>query len=252
VRSDLYDRVARAEAAALDKFEFDYIYPDGIGENLGYWPEGPLWYVNNLLVSKLFRYTKREVMFAHGPVSNYSWHVFSRGNTTDFVNTGIIEYFDRVSLAGAAGCKDDLQPFEFGWFGYFTHSLAGDATGPREMEYAWCKALAYGAAMSIETDKATLDANGRTREIFTTIKKWEDLKLAGYFPERIKERLREPGREFALDQAADGAWQVRPVRASPLESAYPTACPSGLFGKARRNCSSSHARIDSSRGSDWA
>jgi len=155
------------------------------------------------------------VMFAHAPVSNYSWHVFSRSNTVDFVNTGIIEYFDRVSVAGAAGCNDDLQPFEFGWFGYFTHSLAGEATGPREMEYAWSKALAYGAAMSLETGKATLDANGRTGEIFATIKKWEELKLAGYFPERIKERLRQPGREFTLEQAAGGAWQVLPVTYAP-------------------------------------
>ena len=215
VRSDLYDRVARAEAGALDKFEFDYIYPDGIGENLGYWPEGPMWYVNNLLVSKLFHYTKREVMFGHAPVSNYSWHVFSRGNTTDFVNTGIIEHFDRVSVAGAAYSREDLQPFEFGWFGYFTHWLAGDATGPREMEYAWSKALAYGAAMSLETSKAELDANGRTREIFATIKNWEELKLAGYFPEAIKEQLRRPGREFTLEQAADGAWQVRPIIYGP-------------------------------------
>jgi hypothetical protein len=215
VRGDLYDRVARAGAAALDRFEFDYIYPDGIGENLGYWPEGPLWYVNNLLVSKLFRYTRREVLFGHGPVSNFSWHVFSRGNTTDFVNTGIIEHFDRVSVAGAARCREDLQPFEFGWFGYFTHSLAGEATALREMEYAWSKALAYGAAMSLETSKATLDANGRTREIFATIKKWEELKLADYFPERIKQRLREPGRDFTLEQAHNGAWQVRPVTYGP-------------------------------------
>ena len=215
VRSDLYDRIARSEAGALDNFKFDYIYPDGIGENLGYWPNGPLWYVNNLLVSKLFRYTKREVMFAHGPVSNYSWHVFSRGNTTDFVNTGIIEHFDRASVAGAVYCRDDLQPFEFGWFrllhplvGRQCHWPAGD--GVRVVQ-----ALAYGAAMSLETGKATLDANGRTGEIFATIKKWEELKLACYFPERIKERLREPGREFTLEQAADGAWQVRPVTYGP-------------------------------------
>ncbi|MFH1266370.1 MAG: hypothetical protein ABIK89_11645, partial [Planctomycetota bacterium] len=215
VKGDLYDRIARAEAGALDQFEFDYIYPDGIGENLGYWPEGPQWYVNNLLVSKLFGYTKREVLFGHAPVSNYSWHVFSRGNTTDFVQTGIIEHFDRVSVAGAARSDDDLQPFEFGWFGYFTHSLAGDATRPREMEYAWSKAAAYGAAMSLETSKSVLDANGRTQEIFATIRNWEELKLAGHFPEPIKEQLRAPGREFTLDRAADGVWQVRPVTYGP-------------------------------------
>ena len=128
-------------------------------------------------------------MFAHGPISNFSWHVFSRGNTTDFVHTGIIDHFDRVSLAGAARCADDLQPFEFGWFGYFTHSLAGNASRPREMEYAWCKALAHGAAMSLETNKAALDANGRTGEILARIKKWEKLKLADYFPETIKKQL---------------------------------------------------------------
>ena len=214
VKGPLYDRIARAEAEALDRFEFDYIYPDGIGENLGYWPEGPAWYINNLLVSKLYHYTRREVMFAHGPISNYSWHVFSRGNTTDYVNTGVIQHFDHASLAGAAASHDDLQPFEFGWFGYFTHSLGGDASRPREMEYAWCKALAHGAAMSLETTKAALDANGRTGEIFARIKAWEDLKLAGYFPEAIRKQLQAPGEEFALEQQG-GKWEVVPVRYSP-------------------------------------
>ena len=215
VKSDLYDRIARAEAEALDRFEFDYIYPDGIGENLGYWPEGPPWYISNLLVSKLYHYTRREVMFAHGPVSNYSWHVFSRGNTTDFVQAGVIKHFDRVSVANSASSIADLQPFEFGWFGYFTHSLAGDATRPREMEYAWCKALAYGAAMSLETTKAALDANGRTREIFARIRNWEELKLNGHFPERIHEQLKIPGQEFVLDQTPDGAWEVLPIIYGP-------------------------------------
>jgi len=211
VKSPLYDRIARAEAAALDRYEFDYIYPDGIGENLGHWPEGPRWYISNLLVSKLYHYTQREVMFAHGPVSNYSWHVFSRGNTVDYALTGMMKHFDATSLTNAANCIADLQPFEFGWYGYFTHSLAGDATRPREMEYAWSKALAHGAAMSLETGKAALDANGRTREIFARIRDWEELKLSGYFPERIRAQLQEKGREFALERDGDDAWRVRPV-----------------------------------------
>ncbi len=215
IKSGLYDRIARAEASALDTYGFDYIYPDGTGENLGYWPDQPEWYVYNLLISKLFRYTRREVMWAHAPITDYSWHIFSRGNTTDYVHTGVIQHFDNVSVAGARDSIAELQPFEFGWFGYFTHALDARATRPREMEYAWAKALAWGAAMSLETNQRALDGNGRTKEIFALVKNWEELKLKGNFPARIREQMKAPGKEFALDRAANGRWRVLPVTHSP-------------------------------------
>ena len=211
----LYDRIARAEAAAMDKFGFDYIYPDGTGEYLAYWPDPASWYQYNLLISRLYGYTRREVMFAHTPITDYSWHIFSRGNTTDFVHTGVIEHFDRESIEGRKWCITDLLPFEFGWFGYLLHARDAEATRPREMEYAWSKALAYGAAMSLETNKKTLDANGRTGEIFALIRNWEELKLRSYFSEQIREQIRRPGREFTLQRTANGQWQVLPVTYSP-------------------------------------
>ena len=211
VTGGLYDRIARAEAAALDKYGFDYIYPDGTGEYFPFWSDTITWYHYNLLISKLYAYTKREVMFGHTPITDYSWHVFSRGNTTDYVNTGVIEHFDRESVDGRKWCVADLDPFEFGWFGYLVHAADAEATRPREMEYAWSKALAYGAAMSLETDKKTLDANGRTREIFATIRNWEELKLQNYFSESIRAQLRKPGQEFTPQRPANGQWAVRPV-----------------------------------------
>ncbi|MEP6536258.1 MAG: hypothetical protein ABJF23_13110 [Bryobacteraceae bacterium] len=215
VTSDLYDRVARSEAASLDKYGFDYIYPDGTGENLGYWPTGPEWYIYNLQISKLFGYTKREVLWAHAPITDYSWHIFSRGNTTDTVHTGMIQHFDRVSVAGAKASFADLQPFEFGWFGYFAAALDAQATRPREMVYAWSKALAYRAAMSLETDKAALDGNGRTREIFSRIANWEALKQKAYFPPRIRDQLKAAGAEFELERTGNGRWQILPVTYFP-------------------------------------
>ncbi|MCL5743610.1 MAG: hypothetical protein M1541_06745 [Acidobacteria bacterium] len=122
----------------------------------------------------------------------------------------MIEHFDRVSVAGARDSMAELQPFEFGWFGYFTHSLKSRATRTREMEYAWSKALAYGAAMSLETNKKALDSNGRTREIFGLIKRWEDLKLKNSVPAGIREQLKAPGKEFALEGE-----RILPVEYSP-------------------------------------
>ncbi|MBI3852589.1 MAG: hypothetical protein HY298_20220 [Verrucomicrobia bacterium] len=212
-RGDLYDRIASAEAAALDQFQFDFLYPDGSGATPGY--PLPAWYLSNLIFSKLYHYTRREVLFGLAPPTAYTWHIFTRGNTVDFVKSGMIQYFDRVSVAGARNSAADLQPFEFGWFGYFRHALDGAATRLREMQYAWSKALAYGAAMSLETKQAALDGNGRTQEIFATIKNWEQLKLNDYFPERIREQLKAPGKEFVLDRAVDASWRILPVTYSP-------------------------------------
>jgi hypothetical protein len=210
---DLYDRIARAEGAALGQFQFDFIYTDGSGATPGY--SLPDWYLSNLVFSKLYGYARREVMFGLHPPTDYTWHIFIRGNTVDWVKTGIIENFDRVSLAGAERAVADLQPSELGWFGYFTYRLDGNSTRPREMEYAWSKALAYGSAVSLETNKAALDGNGRTPEIFSIIKNWEELKLAEYFPNRIREEIRIPGKEFTLNHAADGKWEVLPVTYGP-------------------------------------
>ncbi len=117
VTTPLYDRVAAAVAHALDKYEFDYVYPDGHAENISRWSQGAYWHVSNLAISKLFHYTQREVMFSHPSISPYSWHIFTRGNTVDFVYRGVIEHFDHATLAGALACQTELQPFEFGWFG---------------------------------------------------------------------------------------------------------------------------------------
>ena len=90
-------------------------------------------------------------------------------------------------MEGRKRCVEDLQPFEFGWFGYLTHSEVADATRPREMEYAWSKALAYGQRCRCILTKEQIDGNGRTSEIFAIIRNWEELKLKDYFSEKIRD-----------------------------------------------------------------
>lgn len=97
------------------------------------------------------------------------------------------------------------------------HGLTSPATKPREMEYAWSKALAWGAAVSLETAKANLDANGRTKDIFALIKNWEQLKLSGYFPKHIRQQMKTPGQEFALQRRGVADWDVLPVQYTPAQ-----------------------------------
>jgi len=246
---ELWGQMTARVADIIQKFGFDFIYPDGFGEPLI--PPLPVdlvpkWYLVNLLFSKLYgaiQSISRPVLFAHEPnigripdlFTDYLWHVFSRGNTRDYLRPNgvdqvtskrIIEYFASHSLPGSESefiADRDLQPFEFGWFGYVLQYLnpkpnlpGGDATRPREIEYAWSKALAYGGAMSLETSQTCLEGNGRTGEVLDLIKLWEDLRLTNYFPESIRDQIKDPLKEiplkeFTLRQGPTGQWEVLPI-----------------------------------------
>ena len=246
----LYGLMTGAVANAVQKFGFDFIYPDALGEPLIPWPGEPLqswytasdprpkWYLINLLVTRLrsaIENIPRPLLFAHGITfgttqdPDYPWHIFIRGNTRDYKrpepgqpkvdSRAIIQHVDEVSLPGSSGftAERDLQPFEFGWFGFVSqgHDAQGttnaDATRPREIEYVWSKALAYGASMSLESTYEALKANGRTDEILMLIKPWEDLRLANYFPESVRNQMKAQSDEFTIRKTQTGQWEVLPI-----------------------------------------
>ncbi len=212
----------------------------------------PSWYLANLMVSKLYKAVQEAVQqrpflyvrtpqCCHLPTpdqtdptgmkvkyacTDYPWHVLSRSNTIDYlkpenlngaqVTTAlIIKHFDGIRLPGASYAKRDLDPIEFGWIGFFggDHPLKGcDSTRPREINYAWAKAPAYGAAMSLETTYDALKSNGRTAEILCIISQWEKVRLSIYFSETVREQLKTPQQEFILEGTSGKDWKVLPVK----------------------------------------
>ena len=230
LESDLFDTVMRNEAGVLDKYNVDYYYPDGSGENVSRNPKLPRWYARGRSNLTRFDYTKREVMIAHGVVSTHAWHMLVQGNHTDCVGNGCMQHFDSISLPDIPILKANRQSFDFGWYCAFTHSINQPASRPREIEYVWAKALAYGAPISFNVPINTLRNNGRMPEILARIKNWEELRNAGYFARSVRDQMKEPGREFALvrkqlgtanrtatdfGQDHESKWQIRPVTHAP-------------------------------------
>ncbi len=230
MESDLFDTVMRNEAGVLDKYNVDYYYPDGSGENMSRNPKLPRWYARGRSNLTRFDYTKREVMFAHGVVSTHAWHMMVQGNHTDCVANGGMQHFDTISLPDIPILKANRQSFDFGWYGAFIHSINHPASRPREIEYVWAKALAYGAPISFNVPMSTLRNNGRMPKILARIKNWEALKLANYFPASVRDQMKEPGREFALVRKEMSTanrtateygfeqkpkWQIKPVSYAP-------------------------------------
>ena len=211
IESDLSDIVLSKLAWVMDYCGFDMIYPDAIGGS----GRGPSWYMTNIGVNKLYNYTKREILWAHYPVCNWAWHIFVRGNTTDFVTRGVVEHFDIVSINNSRGGVANLQPFEFGWFGLFEKRIDRHATIPREIEYAYSKTCAYNCAMSIETNISSFRENGRSEELLIIMKNWEELKFDNYFSVNAIKKIQEKGKEFTLDKNAQGSPVARQIIYGP-------------------------------------
>ena len=230
LQSELFDKVMQNICGILNRCNVDYYYPDGSGENTNHYPDVlPNWYTRSRSALARYKYIDREVLFAHGPVSNNSWHALVQGNHTDVAQNGSIGHVKEATLPGIAASQRNLVPFDLGWFGFFTSSENGPATRPREVAYVWAKALAYGGPVALNAPIGPLRNNGRTGEILSLIRQWEQLKLSGRVPESIRNQLKEPNREFALVRTSPEAgrtateygfkrkekWHIEPVTYAP-------------------------------------
>jgi hypothetical protein len=81
-----------------------------------------------------------------------------------------------------------------------------------EIEYLCCKALGHDSALSFQNIQVGgRSENARQDEYLATVGRYERLRLANYFPELVKARLRRPGEEFRLVESPDGDWRFVPT-----------------------------------------
>jgi hypothetical protein len=103
-----------------------------------------------------------------------------------------------------------------GWF-----ALRPD-TGIEDAEWLLARAAGFDAGFALATSLAStaqLEADpasaetarqfGATTAILAAIARWEGARMAGAFPPEVKSWLRDNQREFQLQAAGEGAWELR-------------------------------------------
>ncbi len=211
--TDMLEEMAARMGAIFNECEVDMLYFDG-AETMSVL--GPGWYYVGKVQEAYYRQFKRDILYQGSTVQTFGWHIISRGNSDDWTALAIKRFLDNHKVPNRVQVyHDNFLPAEFGWWGFFTHSPSVDATLPDEVEYGYSKGAGYDTPVGFEPHIEALEGNGRTREIFSMMKRWEEARLSGRFSERMKQELRTTGQEHTLRQGNDGSWNVHRITYGP-------------------------------------
>src|ERR1035437_10508952 len=180
LKTPLKDAISDRVAGVINRCGFDMIYFDGGEINSA---NGPYWDWVGPQQAQIWERSKRELMVQGSGMTDWTWHIFSRGTCDDYAAVAVKEYLDYHKIADAwRSYHDNFLPAELGWVGFLEDTPDHPATTPDQVEYYAVRMLALDSAVSLETNLNALKANGRTEEMLKVLGEYEQLRLSGAVP----------------------------------------------------------------------
>lgn len=213
LRSPLAGAISDRIAGVINRVGFDMIYFDA-GEPSS--ANGPPWYSTGVQQLQIWARTKRELLMQGSGITDWSWHIFSRGTCDDYAAVAVKQYLDYHKIADSwRFYYINFLPAELGWMGFLQDTPDHAATTPDELEYYAVRMLALDSAVSLETNQSALKANGRSGEMLALLGEYEQLRLGGAVPTAVRQQL------------AQGEWHMtrrgefHPIRYDGQRAAIP-------------------------------
>jgi len=188
--------IADRISGIVNRLGFDMVYFDG-GELSGV--QGSPWYWVGVEQTQIWQRSRRDLLVQGSGITNWSWHIFTRGTCDDYAAVAVKEYLDYHKIADAwRFYHNNFLPAELGWVGFLQDAPDHPATSPDELEYYAVRMLALDSAGSLETTMSALRANGRTEEMLKLLGEYEQVRLSGTLSKTVREQL------------AQGEWHMTP------------------------------------------
>ncbi|MCX8052425.1 MAG: hypothetical protein N3B12_01340 [Armatimonadetes bacterium] len=210
--SPLFDKVVQATADFYNECGFDMIYLDALdGEDVLGGHEWS-WHYGSKFVFELFKRLKKPPIMEMSTFHHHLWFVRSRMGAWDCPRRSYKRFID-LHCKSNESCLDMFLPAHLGWWGI----VAGadpqiEPTFSDDIEYLCAKCAGWECGFAPQGfTPESYSASYNLRRLGSIIKRWEDLRLAGWFTESVKAKLREPGREFTLVEN-DGKPRLQEVR----------------------------------------
>ena len=204
-KSTLVDDVADRIANVFNTCQMDQIYMDGAEAMRG-------WYGVARMRNAIYTRLKRPALVEASAWGHHSWPFHSRVGAWDHPKWGLKRFADDHLAAVNTYRRACLLEAQLGWWVILGPARDWDMEMPDEIEYLCAKALGHGTPLSFQSVAVTgTPPNARQDEYFAMIGNYERLRLANYFSEAVKEKVREERQEFQLEHGADGAWQLVPT-----------------------------------------
>ncbi len=214
VKSTMVDEICGRLARVFNEVGADMSYFDG-GEEIAVQP--PHWRNQGRIVLGVQARLKRPVIVEGNALyTHLSWHVITRGGPSfDPIYFGRRDYTLRFKGQNPAQWANNLLTGDVGWFAPHCHSATTDAVTPDEVMLLCLKALGGKSPISVEVDANHLWDNKRMPEMLQIIRDCDELKRRDYFTEAACAELAKPMAEHLLERAADGGWDLRPLKFGP-------------------------------------
>jgi hypothetical protein len=197
--STLADELTTNFAAVFNACDFDMVYFDASDGIAGTFFDR--WYYLNKLHLGYYRKFKKDVLYqtSNGPGTDLTWHIVPRSASAD--GHGDLKRYLDERLPGMLTMAANFTHADVGWY-YMYNEVR-----PDQIEYVCAKTIGLDGSISIETSQAAMEKHPRARQMLEMAGRYERCRLANFFPESIKARLREPGRDFQLFEDR-GGWKL--------------------------------------------
>lgn len=199
--TDILDEMADRIAKVFNECGFDMVYFDGVEDV----PQ-PFWhYVAKFQTAVWQRFQRKPIVCQGTFYVHYTWHIFSRCSTIDYVLPDLKEDVRTRSLPYMLRTKQDLMPCELGWFPWRVANATSAGAQLDDVEYLCSKASAYDCAFSI-VGGAEMLTHPKNEELLETVRRWETLRLNRGFRDAEIQEMQPFDKEFTL-LCLKGKWQ---------------------------------------------
>jgi hypothetical protein len=198
--STLADEVTSQFADVFNECDFDMVYFDA-SDGMRAAKCAP-WYYLNAMHLKHYRKLKKDVIYqtSNGTGSNLTWHLVPRSASAD--GHGDLKGYLDQRLPTMLGMAANFTRADVGWYYLFRE------VRPDQIEYVCAKTIGIDGSISIESSVEALESHPQGRQMLEMVGRYEQCRLARVFPEPVRQKLREPQRDFKLFADGQGGWQL--------------------------------------------
>jgi len=213
--SSLFEEIAKNHADIVNSCDFDGIYLDAIDGSSILRGADDCWYWADKFVFEIQRHLKKPVGMEMSAMWHHFWQFRTRWQAWDYPQRGHKRFIDIHANSVNGGL---LLPLHLGWwnFQHFNPPQV-EPTYPDVIEYLGAKLIGWDAGISLTgaIDRDRLTAVPLFRRAVGILRTCEELRRGNAFDEKVRARLREPGKEFSLFCDKSGRWRFRPAHYDP-------------------------------------
>ena len=137
---------------------------------------------------------KRHYLLGASRPGHYFWHIYSRMNWGEPWYAGFRESQTEYRLANQVYFKRNLMPGMLGWF------KMTSSTTIEDIEWLMARSAGFNAGFAFVTDFKSIQLNGNSEAILSTMKLWEQARLKGLFNKEQETQMQDVNTEFHLEK----------------------------------------------------